>query len=456
MSHRLLLPALLIVACTDAGAVTLGPDAMDVAPGAEELLLDLDRASAGQALNQGLERARHAFRDGDVAGARDALTRLHATRPDLPSPALILARLHLEAGDLAGAHRQALEALADAPHDAAAHVTLGEIALRAGHADEASRHFERALTLIVDSPPGPSRARRIAARAHKGLASAAVSGGHWQVAREQLVALLALDPGNVSARLRLAEVLLAAGDEASALEQARIARSERRGLDPPEVLLARMAASHGDRDAAARLMADVEARHPRDPLAQRALARWRLAEGDTPAAERHARRAVELEPASVDSRLLLAIVAGLRGERATSEAILEALHREAPEHVLINDQLALLLAEHEDAGKRERALHLAQTNAELFPDSANALTTLGRVEQRLGHDRAAEDALRAALRIEPGKPSASFYLAEILARAGRADEARRLLHASLQAGSADRYRDDARALLEQLQERASD
>jgi uncharacterized protein HemY len=92
-------------------------------------------------------------------------------------------------------------------------------------------------------------------------------------------------------------------------------------------------------------------------------------------------------------------------------------------------------------------LQLAQTNARLYPRSAEALATLGWVSYRSGRAEEAEGALRAAVTRGARTPDTLYYLARVIADQGQRAEAERLMQEALLAHGAFLFRKEAREWL---------
>lgn len=224
-------------------------------PGQEPLVLGLARSLVAQ----------HRFADG-----RALLEGLIGSEPDRTAPRTALVRLSLAEGDLAAAERDA------------AGLLLGEVHEAAGDFAAAARVYAEAA-----GEPGVLLASaRLAARQ-----------GDLDRAQEAFTAILATAPGDVDARIGLAEVLAGAGHDAEAvamaaeamnlapnrprahlaraavaetagrLDDARLALLEARAAMPwrvePLLHLAQLALRHGERDAIAERGAALVTSHPR-------------------------------------------------------------------------------------------------------------------------------------------------------------------------------------------------
>jgi len=130
---------------------------------------------------------------------------------------------------------------------------------------------------------------------------------------------------------------------------------------------------------------------------------------------------------------------------------MEPLNRESPDNLQAGNLLALVLADQDDVGKRDRALALANANVQRLPTEAQALATLCWVHFRRGELAEAERAIVQAVALG-GRFSAeqAYYFASVLAKRGRTKEAVKLLEPVLKSPGGFLYRDSATELLKQL------
>jgi tetratricopeptide (TPR) repeat protein len=163
----------------------------------------------------------------------------------------------------------------------------------------------------------------------------------------------------------------------------------------------------------------------------------------------HAETAAKLDPESREAKLLQGLIARQLREYVQAEQYFQSLHHESPADMSASNQLALVLVEQADAPKQKRALQLALVNARLAPESAETLSTLGWIYQRLGRLEEAERALRAAVKDGDASAETNYYLAHVLIDRGRPDEARPLLSSALRS-SGFLYRTEAQECLSRL------
>jgi Flp pilus assembly protein TadD len=146
-------------------------------------------------------------------------------------------------------------------------------------------------------------------------------------------------------------------------------------------------------------------------------------------AKEHAAHAVERAPQSPDALYVLGLAAvGLGDSKGARAAFLEAIDVDET-HISALFQLGVLLQrQKDDVGAVERFQRVLQ----IEPTHARARAALGISLARLGtDDKRAEELLSTTIRIDPQAALPQALLAEIYARQGKNDEARKALKAAL-------------------------
>lgn len=190
-----------------------------------------------------------------------------------------------------------------------------------------------------------------------------------------------------------------------------------------DILLAEIAGQRGAMDTSVPhyLQAAMEAQDPR--VAERAVQVASYAK-QYQAAERAARRWVELDPDSVEARKALIALALHNNERDEVITQLDYL-------LAISDDpeagysLATTILAHED--DKEAALDAMQKLVAHNPDNPHAWLALSRVAVTAEQLDKALEAVNKALAVSPDLPAAILLKAQILVRMERKDEARQLL-----------------------------
>ena len=124
----------------------------------------------------------------------------------------------------------------------------------------------------------------------------------------------------------------------------------------------------------------------------------------------------------------------------------------SPSNGDVINQLALLLVEQPDQGKRDRALAFAGMSSQLNNQNADAQITLAWTLYQLGRVADAEQALRSGLSLGNPSPDSSYLVAKILMDQNKTEPAKQLLKAALETESPGIfiYRADAQAAYDKL------
>jgi protein O-mannosyl-transferase len=138
---------------------------------------------------------------------------------------------------------------------------------------------------------------------------------------------------------------------------------------------------------------------PANPVSYTHFARWLTSIGRTEEARLLAERAIELSPADLDARTLLA---GLQAHAAAAPG--------APAPNTPEGWLALSAAQHR-AGRYENAIRSSERALALRPDAAEAFNNICAAEIALGNYASAVDACEHALALEPEHARARSNLA---------------------------------------------
>jgi spermidine synthase len=355
-------------------AVTPGPvntdDNMRIEFAAPLRMLSRDPAT--------LQRQASVLRDMFAGRTSGALPHLKFPGPDPGKQAEFLARLAaatLQLGYPAEAATYAERALALAPVPEAAQVQADALAAL-GRAAEARAAREAAGREF----PGDAGVRRM-------LLEAARSDGDIAGVRRHATVLVALDPDDGVARLRLAETLEHDGDPAGALA----------ALEPLATGIDRAP------DGAALVLGRLR------------LARGRAADAIPPLREQ-----VRRHPGDGDAGRLLARALRETGAAAEAEAIERPLRPEAQAEAasrLEKGRAAFL------AGRLDEARALFEEALTYAPGEDDITYLLARTRARRADPGGAIAVVEAALAARPDRPWAIGYLSELLAAAGSQEKA---------------------------------
>lgn len=394
-----------------------------------------------------LDQARQCFRQRQYDQALQLLRQAALKHPDLPPVRLMLARLFL-ADNQAAAGRMALEqAAVEQPGYPGIYTTFGSLALGEGRLTDAALHFEKALALARTGRWTAGQRAYFLIQAHAGLAAVAEGRKDWPAARDMLTAWLELEPKNGAARDRLGRALFELEQPAAAAEQLEQAARDDPSLSPAGVTLAWLHTHKGNWERAAQWLETALRKAPNDPRVHLAKAQWLLQQDRAEEARDSVETVARLDPSARDVPWLRGLIARHLKDHAQAERWFQALHEQAPADFRASNQLAQVLIDQPDPGKRQRALQLAEMNARAYPQSSEVLATLGWVYYRLDRLGLAEQALQAAVAGGTASAETAYFLAHVLTAKGQSDRARELLQAAVAAPGHFLFRKDAQEWL---------
>lgn len=291
------------------------------------------------------------------------------------------------------------------PNDLEAARRLGRTLVRAGHYDEARRAYRRATTLARNSP-----------QAMYEEASVTFARGDFRAARNACRSLEARHGDSIFAHVCLARSYLVINRSEQAFQQLELAAR----IDPNDYEL-QLATGEAHRirmnfdQAEAAYRAALRAR-PDAAAPHLGLGRLYLAAGRRDQALNEFRDAQSFEPSWPEAQAELgALLGGAEGLELLRRAAEGCPTSPANQHALGEAELA--------AGNAEAAREAFAMAVHLDDQLAPAWVGLGRALTRLHRDAEAETALQRGLAIVPNSTPSYMALAEIHARADRAEDA---------------------------------
>lgn len=397
-----------------------------------------------------LARAERHFKKGELDLALKVLQEAEKRFPELPPARLMIAVHCLNSDQIAQGRIYLEQAAAEASNHPDVHSVFGELALAEGRISDADLHFQRVASIVAEAAWSAERIRIVQRSCEAGLATVAEARQQWESARKHLGAWLELEPKQGSARQRLANALFNLERIDEAYTELQQACNDDARLEPAAVSMGRLFSYKGDMKKARQWMSHAVEAAPNDLRSRVGYALWLTEQGHYDEANNQANSAARLAPESTDVQRLQGTIARLRKDYVTAEKHLEAVYRQFPADGQACNLLALVLAEQGDEAKSKRALQLATVNARQFPDSQEAVATLGWVYFKAGRAEDAEKALSVAALGRKVSSDVAYMCASVLMTRGRADDARRLLSSALEAPGIFLYRQEADAALKGL------
>jgi predicted Zn-dependent protease len=402
-------------------------------PGASELLLaDALHVAPDHPTLLGLS-GDLAFQRGAYADAVHAYRRQLETAPDSVAARLALAQALLAAGDHTAADALLHEFLAERPGNGLANYLRAASAFQTGDAAAVQRHSERALDAMPTHVPSMFL-----------LGAGSYALGRLEYAHWNLEKVLARQPDHAPAQRLLAatdqQLALAAPDDRDpSLDDERLFRVDLASMQSAEpdvdwagqtgAAEAGRLARAGDHRAAGKVLAGLDRAAPDSPALLELRGGLALFAGRPRAAARAFEAAQQKAPAAVLARKL-ALAQRRAGQRATSQATLEAWLTNAPDDL----QTQLTLADlHLAAGRPPAARRLLTRVVTARPDEVTALNNLAWALLEEGRAAAARPFAERALRLAPHEPSVIDTLALALTELGELDRAVELLRRATRA-----------------------
>lgn len=411
---------------------------------------DFQLVVSGKAGLAELESAIAEYRRGAVDEARQWLGKASAANAHLPPAAVMLARLHLAAGQKS-AGRQQLEAAAVEHADSGdVHLAFGDFALAEGRVADAQLHFARASQLCQDDPTDSGRQLL---RAQLGLAAVAERRQQWPEAERRLREAIRVDNRQVAPLRRLARAQFQQQRFEDAEKTLRYVRRLDESGQPAELTLAGWHARSGRSEEAERLMVALADQATGDQRAEDvaetlvALALWHLETDRPQTAQDFIDRLVEADPEHPQRLRLAGLAARAVGDLETAESCFQQLMLDQPDDFAITNQLVLVLIDQQDEAKQKRALQLAEMNARLHDHPAR-LVSLGWVHHRLGRSDQAWKTIQPVLSGPGLSAENAYFVAHLLAAQGLTQEA---MQAFQQASEARGYFVDRQRCIDQVQ-----
>src|SRR5215212_3863969 len=180
------------------------------------------------------------FINRDVLASRQFLEAAKKKYPALPPVDLLLAKMFF-LGNNAVAGRAALEKTAtETPDDPEPVILLADQALAQGRTIEADALYAKAFELTAKFNGAAKRKRNFEIRARAGRASVAQRRKNWDLAVDDLQALLKIDPENAVAHYRLGQTLFMQNKFEKGYAEFKDAKSKDKNIPDPDVATALM------------------------------------------------------------------------------------------------------------------------------------------------------------------------------------------------------------------------
>ncbi len=463
-----------------------------------DALVARDSQQPGLLLLQGTAR----LAAGDRAGARAALEQALKIAPDFVAPQIELARLAILERAYAEARKRLNTALAKDSTNRDAMVASAELHAAQGQVDEARRWLAKAddhggrsdldAAMRLVQYDLANRRPDLAAESLKRLtgkapdvprvlvmsARVSLANGDPDAARSSLTRAAGQVAYDAPALVQIASLQIAADHLPGAAHSLDKALSESPADLQAQALRTEVAIRQGDFTLAEQGAKQISAANRKSGIGPMLMGDLAIAQRRRPAAVAFYRQAHQIEPGT---RSLLRLVAAMypdhpeaaldlsaqwlkthptdtavwraigdgqaqAGKLTAARASYETLSRLQPEDAEAANNLANVLI----LTKDPLALKVAERALALRPDAAHIIGTVGWAAFNAGQTDRALQLLRDARLRNPTNPDTRYFLAAVLAKAGRVVEARIELQAALGDGRPFAHMGEARQLLAQL------
>jgi predicted Zn-dependent protease len=368
-----------------------------------------------------------AFRRGDLRSCEALLNEAYKDSTDLPKVDVMMARLLIQNGQYMEAMIRLENYVRTNDQDPEAHASLGEIGLRTGRLSDAWLQFREALILIGNSSLSKARRDDFGTRLTQLRAETAEARGDVETAEKLFQELEKLLPKSgyplwAQGRIQVRKDKLNEG-----FELLKKARERDKNLSQPELTMAMAVSSSMDPEKV-----KTAEKWFQDGIKQKdsvsasnwfEYAKWLLTQDRAEAARTLIKASGPEIRDSFGMKFLDAYALRFLGKVQEAELAFSELHDVNPSDPQIADQLALILIDSADQGKKLRAQQLAQTNLRRAPTEESAIATYAWIEFRLGTVDVADRIMSELAARGPIGPQTAYYIGRILDAAGREYEA---------------------------------
>ncbi len=386
------------------------------------------------------------LRSGKTAEARQAYEKALSLNPKLPASRLQLARMDIDANQVAAAEQRLSALLRDTPKNSDAMAEMARVSERKGQSEEALRWLLRArdasdrrdmrwnlalmeLNLRQGKPQQALEEGKIALGKQPNdlptallYARAQLALGDANGARATLGSATRVADFNAPQQTDIARLQLAAGNTDGAAYSLSKALSGQPGFIPAEALMVQVEQRQGSLDKAEARARQIVQKQPSLALGHSLLGDLALARKNPAAALAAFRQAHKVEPSTGTTLTLMNLLAGQNQANEALDVGRQRL-RQAPGDVAVQ----LLVGDlHARAGRFGDAATAYKAALKTQPQNAQALNNLANAQLKL-KDPAALQTAQAAHKVAPQNPLVIDTLGWVLFQQGQTDQALPLL-----------------------------
>lgn len=323
------------------------------------------------------------------------------------------------------------------------HLTLGKVALLDRHWSDAWIHARIAEASKLPKADSKDIVDKVRDEVAIIKIQSAEARGNWKVVESLASSLMVRSPTMKQGPIALAKAKFELGDIETAEKLLIELHVNSPELPSPSLILAKFCDAKSDYEVAEQYFVKAVAESTVDErsVSQTELARFYLWRNRPDEILELLKESFTDPTLDRERQFLLASAARMKGDFGTAEVLLTSLHQEDATNFSISNCLALVLVESRNETLRARALQIAQANARNFQQTADAWATLGWIQFRLGDIRASQESLSVAIQAGTINRDTAYFLSEVSARLGNAEEAARLREAAQTAPGPFFYQD---------------
>lgn len=433
-------------------------------------------------LKTALREAMEAFQANNAQGTLDKLNAAKDADKSMPPGELLLARLLIAINNIAQG-RQLLDRVASQHADTPeVYLLLGNLALGEGRLTDAFLQYSRAGELVGAQDDGRTsvvkdrwndvRRGDFLREVYSGKAAVFEQLQNWDRAQTELIPWLAMNPEDPLVHFRKGRLYylqgVASNDDKTFENSYTEAKKEFKdaytmqkkagvykndpAMERPEVMLLQLHTLANKLERSRdeiKLIEGDEAAIKSDDAKEASriftqISTWYLRQGEFEEARKYATKATELDKES-DALKALSAMLGYYSNDPKAEDDFSKMHSNTPGDFFASNYLALILSESQDEAKKNRAVQLAELNARLYQQSAEALSTLGWCYFNAGRF---QDALKVMGVFTQGaqiSPDTAYYFAKVLFSVNRkaTDDVFNLLNSAISAKGPFKHRREA-------------
>lgn len=438
-------------------AVAQSSDAKPAAGAANEVLTDDILRALGierewmkdnDKLKSSLTDAITKFRAGDAQATLKALEEAVKADGSLPPHELLFARLLILINDIPNGRRLMDQVAAKDRDTPEVYLLLGNLALGEGRMTDAYLEYTMSGELVgnnrgaVEAKWDDARRKDFLREIYSGKAAVFEQLQNWEHAKAELIPWKTMNPEDPLVHLREGRILylegvkpdgddktfetnyknaLAEFKEAYRLQKEKGVYKNDPVIERPEIVMLQLhtVANKLERARAEIKAIDAEEQTIRTQDPKEAgriftqISIWYLRQGEFDEARKYADKATSLDKDSTALKALTAML-GYYANDPKAEEDFAKMHAESPSDFFASNYLALIQANSGEEVKKGRAVQLAEMNARLYPQSAEALSTLGWCYFNVGRYQEALKVMGAFTQGAQISPDTAYYFAKVL------------------------------------------